>query len=191
MICLVNAVNHFNRQESGYSDTRGSEVPGERFVGDGHGPVLRGSTGESMVDEALMEEACWFVGFWFMLNGGEEQRVERGMLLLDDTGDFAVAPDVAAAFEPGNERERDESEHGPAIQALRDGVTIQRGQQEGSAHENAEREDNGQMAEESRATQGLANFSNAGVEDGACDHDGGRNVIGLSAASPFVHGFKD
>jgi hypothetical protein len=49
-------------------------------------------------------------------------------------------------------------------------VTIQRGQQEGSAHENAEREDNGEMAEESRTAQSLADFSNAGVEDGACDH---------------------
>jgi hypothetical protein len=106
-----------------------------------------------VIDETLVEEAGGFIGFRLMLDGREEQRVERGMLLLDDAGDFAVAPDVPAAFEPGNERERDDTEHGPAIQALRDGVTIQRGQQEGSAHKDAEREDHREMAEESRATQ--------------------------------------
>jgi hypothetical protein len=85
------------------------------FVGDGDGPVLRGGAGEGVINEALVEETGGFVGLRLMFDGREEQRVERGMLLLDDAGDLAVTPDVPAAFEPGNERERDEAEHGPAI----------------------------------------------------------------------------
>jgi hypothetical protein len=67
-------------------------------------------------------------------------------------------------------------------------VTIQRGQQESSAHENAEREDNGEMAEESRATQRLADFSNAGVEDGACDHGGEWDLTVAAAGFVRTHG---
>jgi len=94
------------------------------------------------------------------------------MLLLDDPGDVAVTPQIPTAFEIGDECERDEHEHARAVNALRNGVPVQRGQQKSSAHKNAEREDHGEMAEESRATHGLADFRDAGFEDGACDHGG-------------------
>ena len=95
------------------------------------------------------------------------------MLGLNDAGDVAVTPDVAAAFEPRDEAEGDQSEHGPAVDVLRNVVAVDGGNEEAAANKNAERENDGEMAHETRATQCLANFSNAGFEDGACDH--GRN----------------
>jgi hypothetical protein len=50
------------------------------------------------------------------------------------------------------------------------------------------------MAEKSRATQGLADFSNAGVEDGACDHGGDLVWTLLSVTrvpKPFGNGSDD
>lgn len=141
MICLVNAVNQFKRQESGYSDTRGSEGPSERFVGDGDGPVLRGGTGESVVNEALMEEACGFVGVRFMLDGGEEQRVERRMLLLDDAGDLAVAPDVPTASEPGDEHEKAPPKHRQAVDVPRHMIAVDRSNQKAPPHKNTDGKD--------------------------------------------------
>jgi len=111
-----------------------------------------------------------FLGLRLVVDGGEEQRIESRVLVLDDASNVAVAPDVAAAFEPGDEAEGDQPEHGPTVDALRDMMTVDGGDEKAAANENAERKDNGEMTHEPRATQGLANFSNAGFEDGACDH---------------------
>ena len=107
MIWGVEPQSDVRGEEGEHGDPGGGEGAAVRFVGDGDGPVLRGGTGEGVIDEALVEVTGGFVGLRFVLEGGEQQRIERGMLLLDEPGDLAISPDIPATLEVSDECQDD------------------------------------------------------------------------------------
>ena len=87
-----------------------------------------------------------------MLKGRQKQRIQGRMLLLDDTRDVLIAPNVPPPFEPSDAPQHNQRQHGPPIQPLGNLKPIQRGEQKCPPHQNANHKNGGEMAHEPRTT---------------------------------------
>ena len=88
-----------------------------------------------MIDEPLVEEIHRLIRLRLVLDGGEQQRIEHGMPLLDETRDFAVAPKIAASFEIRDQADRDDRQQTPAIRLAGNGMPLHRREPDATAHE--------------------------------------------------------